>query len=142
MNENAGQVMVARVEAEQLTIQRVRQPGQRMPVRLFVRSQRPTNRLPTEAAGQVWISDHVLVIVDVDEVAVANWTIKGQRPSDQHHPEHDRKGRRPSFALTGSYRLPAALFLSPSGPRSHIESSLTLRFGSVQLGWHRSARLQ
>ena len=49
------------------TIERMRKPGQRMPVRRVGRRHCPSQSLPIEAGQDMRVVDHVRVIVVVDE---------------------------------------------------------------------------
>ena len=67
VNQQAGEVMSRRVLMEQLPVERVRKPGERVPVRLLGRGEGPRDRVQAEAVVDVGILGDIAVIVVIDE---------------------------------------------------------------------------
>src|SRR5579862_509056 len=91
MDQQTGEVMSCSIEMEELVIQRMREPGQRMPISLLGRSERPTDRIPAEAGANVRILGDVTIVIVVDETMPVNRVIDRQRG----HYEQKRKNKIP-----------------------------------------------
>ena len=71
-----------RILMKQLPVERVRQPGQRMPVPLLGCSESPGDRLPGEAVVDVKILRDVTVVVVIDERVAVDRVV--ERESGDH----------------------------------------------------------
>ena len=60
--------MTCRVHSEQVTIDHVGNPGQRMPIARIIVSEGPDDVVPAQAGGHHLVIDHVFRIIEVDEV--------------------------------------------------------------------------
>ena len=67
MDQKAGEVVTGRILMEQLPVERVRQPGERMPVSLLGCGESPGDRFPSEAVADMKILRDVAVVVVIDE---------------------------------------------------------------------------
>ena len=75
MQGNIDHMMHTGVEAEKLAVQRVREPGQWMPVRLLETCECPTNRWPGDSGLDVCVSRYIPVVVPKYEVEPMYWSI-------------------------------------------------------------------
>ena len=75
--------MPAGFQAEQLDVQQVRRPGQRMPVDRVGGSQCPSQSLRGQPATDVRIVDDVGVVVIADEVITPHGVVNSQRERKQ-----------------------------------------------------------
>ncbi len=76
---DVGQVVKARSQAKQFTIQHVREPGERMPSVNCGCRKRPANVSPRKPRQYVAIRHHVIPIVEVDEIEPNRPQVKSQR---------------------------------------------------------------
>ena len=98
VQEQARQMMEARVQAEELAIEHVREPGQRVPVGRVAGREGPPHPLETEPRSDVEIFDDVLRIVVEDELVAANPS-EGSEHADADEagdPEIRRRAARPN----------------------------------------------
>ena len=75
------------IEPEQLAIQHVRQPGQRVPVPHVERGDATAHTRPCQAAGNVWILADVGTVVEADEIVVGDLAVAQQDRG--HQPDTD-----------------------------------------------------
>ena len=83
MNQKAGEVMSRGIQVKQRAIQRVGDPGQRMPVRLLGRRQRPLESVGSQALAHVRIIDDVSVIVIIHKRMAVDRVVERQRDHRQ-----------------------------------------------------------
>ena len=83
-------VMRAGVDAEELDVHHVRDPRERMPVAGITGCERPLDIGGRETGDDVRVLDHVLRVVEVDEVVVANGRVDEERQRGE-----DEGGKRP-----------------------------------------------
>ena len=74
-------VMSSGIEMEKLIINDMRQPGQRMPVRLRVRRKCPPDRFPGQARAKMWVFSDVAIVVKVNKGVLT-------RPVKHTHSNH------------------------------------------------------
>jgi hypothetical protein len=79
LEEQAGQVMARRIQPEQLNIEHVRKPGERVPVGGMPGLKRPGQPFPAQTALHLRIGGYVILIVVMEEVVQANRPEGGQR---------------------------------------------------------------
>ena len=70
MKQNVDKVMSPRFQTEKLTVQHVRQHGQRMPIGADRVRERPFDPLPAQTAQDMRILGYISLVVEVDEVMV------------------------------------------------------------------------
>src|SRR5579864_6807407 len=70
VEKNAGQVMSTRVESKQLDIQRVRNPGERMPVAGVAGRERPGGTMPVQSILDSRVAEDVGPVVVIDEAVM------------------------------------------------------------------------
>ena len=89
-----------RIHSEQLTIQCMGKPRQRMPVRRIVSSERPFHRVPSETSSYVRVVGDVVVVVKIDEGIVPNRQVgeHGQQNQGKGEDESPLTRRRKQFA--------------------------------------------
>jgi hypothetical protein len=63
------------IEAEELAIEHVGEPGQRMPVAGVPGGESPTPAVQAEAALDHVVLGHIVRIVEVEELAVEDWPV-------------------------------------------------------------------
>jgi len=68
MQQHVRQMMSPRLETVKLTIQHVRNGGQRMPIGSMHMSEGPLNPVEGETVRDPWILANVLIVVVVDEL--------------------------------------------------------------------------
>ena len=78
-----------RILVEELPIQRVRQPRDRMPVALLHGCQCPCERVAGQAVSDVRVLGDVAVIIVIDEGMAVDWVVQGQRGDHQQETEND-----------------------------------------------------
>jgi hypothetical protein len=124
MNEQIVDVVVARVQPEQLTVHGMLEPRQRMPVSLFVCGQRPSNSLPTQAGSYMGIVDNVILVVVIDEVVTADCAIENECAHNQQQTQSDSSPRKTRLRLVWRNRFSGTLRLPPqcscSGARTRF----------------------
>ncbi len=69
-------VVPTRLQLKQLDIERVRQPGQRMPIVKIRMQQRPLHRRPPQHPLDIWVCRHAAVVVKIDEKVAMHWGVK------------------------------------------------------------------
>ena len=74
MEQHVDGVMPARGHAKKLTIEHVRQPGKRMPVRTAGRAQRPNDPLRRQAGRNVRVLAHVEEVIEINKVKAERLT--------------------------------------------------------------------
>ena len=83
MQQDAGEVVPGGIQPKQRDIQRMRHPGQRMPVRLLGRSQRPFESVPQSAPAARANSCDVTIVVVVHERMVIDRVVERKRDHRQ-----------------------------------------------------------
>ena len=88
MEQDIDDVRRSGPQPEELTVKRVRHPGQRVPVAGVTDLKEPAKTRPGEAVVEVVIADHINVVVEVDEVESRHRPIKQRDAQDQgcRHP--------------------------------------------------------
>ena len=84
MNRDVDVVRAGGIVAEELPIQRMREPCQRMPVRGIARRQRPLDGLPMQAGLDVNVLGDVVGVVVVGEGLSVDGVVDGQDRCRQH----------------------------------------------------------
>jgi len=90
MKKHAGLVVSGGILIVHLEIQRVRQPGNRVPVTGIVGDEGPAHGLPREAALDVKVLGDINIVVVIDERMAFDGIVKGNAKDDQK----ERKGVR------------------------------------------------
>ena len=90
MQQKIDDVRPGGIQAEELEVERVREPGERMPVRRGVGGERPLHRVPLEAGLDVYVLGYVQVVIVVDEREMANRVIDRERGNGEEKSEKDR----------------------------------------------------
>src|ERR1700733_2576707 len=88
VQDDATVVMTNRIQPEQLAVERMGQPGQRMPIRLIVSCESPLDRVPGEARAYVLILENVAFVVVVDEAVVGHGVVDGEDDCGQYETPH------------------------------------------------------
>jgi hypothetical protein len=78
------------VEAEDLEVERVGEPGERMPVGGCIGSESPLHGVPREARLDVNVVGYVDIVVVIDEGEMADWGIDCQRGDGEQKGKKDR----------------------------------------------------
>src|SRR5262249_699022 len=98
-------VVSARLEAEELDVDHVTDPRERMPVRLVVPGQRPANVLESEPGRHVRIALDVRGVVEADEAGVERRPVAQDGGRDQGgEPEPGSRGGAPEGHGGTTYR--------------------------------------
>src|SRR6266550_8222630 len=84
MQKNICVVVARRIQFEELIIERVRNPSQRMPVCGVERAEGPANRVPTQASLNMAVGSYVYVIVVVHESVLVDGVVDDKRAHDEH----------------------------------------------------------
>ena len=87
MKEQTGEVMSGRVGVEQLVVDRMRNPRQRMPVSLFGGRECPSEGFSTQSGMHMRVVDHVAIIIVVHKGMLVHTVI--DRQSGHHEQEAD-----------------------------------------------------
>ena len=78
--------MLQAFRAEDLAVEHVREPGQRMPVVVFQAREGPGDRIPGQALGDVLVVVDVAVVVEIDEAEIlVQGRPEGQDGAEQQH---------------------------------------------------------
>src|SRR5208282_1348985 len=72
-----------RIEPKPLAIRGMRKPRQWMPIALLEHCERPFDRLPVQAGGNMPILNYIDIIIVIDEGVSLHWVVKGKRGSDK-----------------------------------------------------------
>jgi hypothetical protein len=75
--------VAGRVKVKEFAVQHVREPCQRVPVTVFIRSESPFHTFQAQAAVHVGVLDDITIIVVVDEGMVTNRSIERRRCRDE-----------------------------------------------------------
>jgi hypothetical protein len=81
--------------AEELAIERVREPSDGMPVAGVTGCEGPANILPIEAGLDVWVGRDVIRIVVVDEIVVERGQVNGESQDGKEKAKHRRRAESP-----------------------------------------------
>src|ERR1017187_89515 len=76
-------MMAARLEAENLTIRYMGQPGQRVPIACVSDVESPAQGLESKARMEVRVHADVLMVIVIDEVATENLPLHPQSSQQQ-----------------------------------------------------------
>src|SRR5436190_9224091 len=125
MQQHVRQMMSPGLETVKLTIQHVRNRGQRMPIGSMDMREGPLNSIETEAFRDPWILANVLIVVVVDELMPQ--CLAEDNPDNSHKENTDHAGNNP---FPGSARR---------GPR---RSAVTRNFFPPDRIWHEEKRLE
>ncbi len=82
-------VMAGGIEAKELAVQGVRQPGQRMPVSVAKGGERPLHGIPCQAAMDLGIFQDIRRVIKVDELVMDDGTVESESGRDQQETEDD-----------------------------------------------------
>src|ERR1035437_7914236 len=93
MKENVGEVMAPGPQTEELAVQDMRQPGQRMPVGGVCAVKSPADALPRQAALDVTVFSDVKVVIIINE-AVAQGREESAEHDQKEKGAEDRNGWR------------------------------------------------
>ena len=103
MQQDAGEMVARGIQAEQRTIEGMRHPGERMPVRLFGRSQRPGESVRRQTLPDVRIVDDVTVVIVVREGMTIDRIVERER-------DHGEKQAHDGIALLGRRKQASLAF--------------------------------
>ena len=67
MQQRVGVMVSGWIQMEELAIEHVGEPGERMPVALVIAGERPLDRLPIETIANVSVVRYVAIVVVVDK---------------------------------------------------------------------------
>jgi len=73
---------------EQLIVERVRQPGERMPVSLLHGGEGPGDRVPGDTVSDVWILSDITIVIVVDERVTIDRVVERQRSHHEQETEN------------------------------------------------------
>ena len=91
MEQEARQVMARSIRCEQLAVERVGEPGERMPIRRVRGRERPDHDFPIQAALHHRLGGDVVGVVVSDEIIV---NARQKRPDRKHQQrETEQEGR-------------------------------------------------
>jgi len=83
MNENIREVMASRIQSEELTIQRMGKPSERMPILCVASIKGPDKDLPTQSRMYDRVIGDIVLIVEVYKRMVLDRAIKSCGPDGQ-----------------------------------------------------------
>ncbi len=94
----------ARSDTEELAIQHMREPGERMPVGLVKRRESPADTLPAQTAPDLGVVEDVARIIQADEVVLAHRPVERRHECNegQAHPQRRIASLQPEI-LRGSH---------------------------------------
>src|SRR5882724_2123936 len=101
MNEDVGEMMAGWIEAVELRIHHVRNPGERMPVAGMDMAERPPDSIPTEPAIDPRVFEDVIAVVEIDEVVAER--LSEDEPDEC--PEKDNNAERQPAIAGGNNRF-------------------------------------
>ena len=104
MNQHAGEMVPGRVLVKQLIVERVRQPGERMPVPLLGGREGPGDGVPVDAFVNVSVSGDITVVIVVNEGVAVDRIVKRQCRYHQQQTQYDVAlfgGREKAWRLRG-----------------------------------------
>ena len=88
MEQHTREVMSCRIQAKQRAVERVRHPGQRMPVPLFAGSQGPEQRTCCQSLADMRILRDVAVVIVIDEWMASDWIVDRQCDNGQQKADY------------------------------------------------------
>ena len=97
MQDETGEVMACRLQPVKLKVQRVRQPGERMPVSCISGRKRPHQGPPAKTFLDPLIVGDIQWIVEVDEIVLQHPSIK----QGGHRCQQETDSPSQSFGLSG-----------------------------------------
>jgi hypothetical protein len=83
MKQDVDEVMCSGIQAEELAIEHVGQPGDRVPIKRMSIDERPNDSPPGQTGADSWIVEDVIVIVVLNEVEVSSGPIEKARQQRQ-----------------------------------------------------------
>ena len=89
MQQKIGVVMAQGIEAKELAVHGMRQPGQRVPVSLVKSRERPLHGVPSEAALHLGIFQDIGRVIKVDEPVMSDGIVESKRGRDQQETVDD-----------------------------------------------------
>ena len=104
MNQHASEMVPGRVLVKQLVVERVRQPGERMPVPLLGGRKGPGDSVPVDATLNVSVPGDVTVVIVVDEGMAVDLIVERQCRCHQQQTQCDVAlfgGREKTWRLFG-----------------------------------------
>ena len=121
VQQEIGLMMAAGVEAEHPAVQRVREPGERVPIGSAERRERPLHGRYVQSALHVHVVYNVDVIVIVEERMGADRVIQGNRDYDQAYREQKKlmARRAESCGWTLWLNSPVVAILLAHGDPAH-----------------------
>ena len=144
VQEHADQVMLARVQAEDLAVQHVRKPGERVPVGRVGLGEGPDDAVGAEAVAYARVLGDVgAVVVGLEEAMVGHLGVQHERDQEEDEPDPARGRVRAPCLSCRHHRVPsfsdgssfAGFDLSPFLlPRRSSRSS--------RLRWHSTTRVR
>src|SRR5579872_4145073 len=88
MQQQVHIMMTGRFHAEDLVVERMREPGERVPVSFVESSERPLDRWPTHPCTNVSVVGDVAVVIVVDERMAADRVVEGKGRQDKKKAEN------------------------------------------------------
>src|SRR5579862_486597 len=82
MKKKVDIVMTGGIQPEDLIIQCVREPGERVPVRIIEAGEGPADRVPCQSGLNVGVLGDVAVVIDIDKFVVDKGIVESQ---SEHH---------------------------------------------------------
>ena len=120
MQQNADKMMARGIQAEQLAIEHVGDPSERVPVGNIESSERPTNVLKREAGLNVRIKSDVRIVIVVNESIAGGGIVEGQGAGDQ---QQNQDGLLPTAGSPGICRLGRHRFRGFGDHAVHVQMS-------------------
>ena len=102
VDDDVGPVVTGRVEAEQLAVQHVRDPRERMPVGGVAGRHRPADVLEADAAPHVAVLAHVVGVVVVHELVEPRRGVDGENGGHEQDGEAAPEARRRAAGKVGA----------------------------------------
>src|SRR5579864_7178058 len=100
------------IEPEQLDIEGVRQPRQRMPVESLVAGESPAQGRPRQAILHMRIVGYVLVVIEIEKRMMSDGEVNANGRSSKQEANNKRSPR----ARHSSYSLPKPTLSGSAGP--------------------------
>src|SRR6516162_1106148 len=95
-------MMSGRIQMEELAVQLVGHPGNRMPVCFSSCGKGPLDGVPVQALRHVWVVGDVVIVVIIGKGIVSRWIVERQR--DQHQDQAKDEAIRAGSSRCG-YRF-------------------------------------
>src|ERR1700691_5555592 len=81
-------MMAGGIEMKKLGIESVREPGQRMPVRLIERGERPFDRVSMQAGPHLQVAGDIAVVIEVYKTIARHRVVEDERDHHQQEPKY------------------------------------------------------